>query len=53
MYLFTDGLTRVGRGPPSEPKGDVPVGFHVWDLERLYRFDTSGLDREPIDVDIE
>jgi AIPR protein len=54
LYLFSDSAARrldldTARGAIH----GVPVTQHVWDLERLYRFDTSGLEREPITVDIE
>jgi hypothetical protein len=30
----------------------VPAAVQIWDLERLYRLDTSGLEREPISIQL-
>jgi hypothetical protein len=52
MFLFTDA--RVRTAPPAD--GDyegVPLSYHVWDVERLYRLSTSGQRREAIEVDLE
>lgn len=51
FYLFSDGLARNPETRPAELEG-VAISFHVWDVERLYRLDTSGLEREPIAVDV-
>ena len=51
LYLFSDARARQPVLPRTEIRG-VPVSYHVWDLERLFRFDTSGLEREPISVDV-
>ena len=51
LYLFSDARARRPVVPDSEVRG-VKVSHEVWDLERLFRFDTSGLEREPIGVDV-
>jgi hypothetical protein len=52
MYLFSDAAGRRIEPEPLGAVGGVPVTLHVWDLERLYRLDTSGLERETITVDV-
>lgn len=52
LYLFSDAKARKPQMAPTEIRG-APITFHVWDLERLYRLDTSGLEREAIVVDLE
>lgn len=51
FYLFSDARARRPVVPDREIRG-VKVSHEVWDLERLFRFDTSGLEREPISVDV-
>jgi hypothetical protein len=51
LYLFSDARAKRPEYKPVEIAG-VPVSFHIWDLERLFRLDTSGLEREPIVVDV-
>ncbi len=51
FYLFSDARARQPVLGSTEIRG-VPVSYHLWDLERLFRFDTSGLEREPIGVDV-
>ena len=51
LYLFSDASARHPVVPDGVISG-VKVSHHVWDLERLFRFDTSGLEREPISVDV-
>lgn len=50
LYLFSDARAKAPESKPAVIAG-VSVSFHVWDLERLFRLDTSGLEREPIVVD--
>ena len=52
LYLFSDGAARTLNLPKFDPIANVPVTAHVWDLERLYRLDTSGLERESITLDV-
>jgi hypothetical protein len=52
LYLFSDAVARKVELPAFDPIADVRVTAHVWDLERLYRLDTSGLEREIITVDV-
>ena len=51
LYLFSDARARQPMLRSTKIHG-VPVSYHIWDLERLFRFDTSGLEREPISVDV-
>ena len=51
LYLFSDAGARHPVVPDGVING-VKVSHHVWDLERLFRFDTSGLEREPISVEV-
>lgn len=51
LYLFSDAAARKPEVADAEVNG-VRVTHHVWDIERLHRLDTSGLEREPIEVDL-
>jgi hypothetical protein len=51
LYLFSDAVARSPEVPDTRLEG-ISVTHHVWDLERLRRLDTSGLEHEPISVDI-
>jgi hypothetical protein len=53
LHVFSNRVGRRLRLPKQAPRLlGVPVSHQVWDLERLYRLDTSGLEREPIVVDV-
>ncbi len=50
FLLITDGIVK---NPPPKDK-DLPgirANFEIWDIERLYRLVTSGLEREAIEID--
>jgi len=52
FILLTDGVLNTD--PPREQ--DLPAvraSYHVWDIERLYRFASSGREREAIEIDFE
>ncbi|WP_020141796.1 AIPR family protein [Terracoccus sp. 273MFTsu3.1] len=53
LYLFTD-LTLGSRvaSLPSTSVGDVPVDFHIWDLQRLEALATSSQGRAQLDLDL-
>lgn len=51
FFLITDGIARADRLPDIPAFGNAEVSLHVWDLERLYRWYTSGRDREEIVVE--
>src|SRR6266487_424170 len=50
LYLFTDGLTTMDI-IPDEKLNELLVSYHVWDLRRLYRHDSSGKHKDPIHID--
>jgi AIPR protein/abortive infection phage resistance-like protein len=51
LTLLTNA--RVKTEPPGpETFGSLRITHHVWDLERLFRLESSGRDREPIMVDL-
>jgi hypothetical protein len=53
LHVFSNHVGRRLTLPKRVPHLlGVPVDHQVWDLERLYRLDTSGLEREPITVDL-
>ncbi|MGV1004859.1 MAG: AIPR family protein [Candidatus Nanopelagicales bacterium] len=52
VYVFSDASTKTIELPKLDPIAGVPVTPHLWDLDRLYRLDTSGLEREVITADI-
>jgi len=52
FMLITDGVVKT----PPPPDKDLPgirANFEIWDIERLYRFVTSGRQREVIEIDFE
>ncbi|WP_233213368.1 AIPR family protein, partial [Mycobacterium hubeiense] len=51
-FRLTGSAARAVELPVLERIADVTVTSHLWDLQRLYRLDTSGLEREVITVDI-
>ncbi|WP_439519608.1 AIPR family protein [Hydrogenophaga sp.] len=50
LFLVTDGIVNVNRLPDPPELGVANVTLHVWDLERLFRWYSSGRDREAIEV---
>jgi hypothetical protein len=52
VYIFSDACARNVDLPSLEPISGVPVSAHLWDLDRLFRMDTSGMEREVITADI-
>lgn len=52
LYIFSDATARRVDLPALEPISKVRVTAQLWDLDRLYRLDTSGLEREVITADI-
>jgi len=51
FFLITDGLYRRDQAPEPPTIGSASVSVHIWDIERFYRWHTSGRDREEIEVD--
>jgi hypothetical protein len=51
FYLFSDARARSPKVADTTIR-DLPVTHHIWDVERLRRLDTSGLEHEPIAVDV-
>ncbi|KRF38937.1 AIPR family protein [Terrabacter sp. Soil810] len=53
LYLFTD-LTLGSRvaSLPSTSVGEIPVDFHIWDLQRLEALATSSQGRAQLDLDL-
>jgi len=49
LFFLTDGLVALGNYEDIVVHG-VRFTRHVWDLERLYRIETSGAEREKIDI---
>ena len=52
IYLLTDGIVNADN-ITAESAGDVSIAFHVWDVQRLYRFASSGKKFEAIEIDFE
>ena len=50
--VITDGRTTV-ESLPDEQFGDVTLTRSLWDIVRLHRLNTSGLQREAITIDFE
>jgi hypothetical protein len=51
LYLLSDARARAPTTKGEAVRG-IPVSRQVWDIERLRRLDTSGLEHEPITVDV-
>jgi len=51
FLLFTDGIVNVDRLPEPEETAAGQATIQVWDIERLYRWYTSGHELEEIEVD--
>ena len=49
LFFMTDGLTPAGEYA-DKVAGGVRFTHHVWDMARLFRIETSGAERETIDV---
>lgn len=50
LTLLTNA--RVTAAPPGEANvAGLPCSYHVWDVERLYKLETSGRLQEPITID--
>lgn len=52
LFLITDGIVNVDRLPEVPEMGDADVTLQVWDIERLFRWYSSGRDREQIVVEL-
>jgi hypothetical protein len=54
LLLLTNRIlsSRVDGRPAGEYAG-VPVTYNVWDLERLFRYATSGRGREDLEIDLQ
>lgn len=52
LFLVTDGIVNIDRLPEVPEMGEADVTLHVWDIERLFRWYSSGRDREQIAVDL-
>lgn len=50
LFLLTDGLVRKVDVEPISVNG-LEIEHHLWDLEKLFRFITSHMQREVIQVD--
>jgi hypothetical protein len=51
LTLLTNAHVR-GDFPQVDPLGKLVTSMHVWDIDRLYRLESSGAEREPITVDL-
>ena len=49
IFVFTDRVARVAE-MPNDFNGDIEFSYHLWDLERLHRFESSGGIREKIEL---
>lgn len=52
IYLLTDGIVS-SETFATESALDISVAFHVWDIQRIYRFVSSGKKSEIIEIDFE
>lgn len=52
LFLVTNGIVNTDRLPDVPEMGEADVTLHVWDIKRLFRWYSSGRDREQIAVDL-
>jgi hypothetical protein len=52
IYLITDGIVN-SETISTESDLDIEITFHVWDIQRIYRFVNSGKKSEAIEIDFE
>jgi hypothetical protein len=52
LFLISDGIVNSDRLPDVPEMGNADVTLHVWDIERLFRWYSSGRDRERIVVGV-
>lgn len=52
LFLITDGIVNISRLPEVPEMGEADVTLQVWDMERLFRWYSSGRDRETVVVDL-
>jgi hypothetical protein len=50
LHVFTDGLSTVEQLENTQV-GGLTVSHHVWDIERIFRLQSSGQAREAIEID--
>jgi hypothetical protein len=50
FFVFTDACSRVDYRP-AELRDGVEFSHHIWDIERLQRFTSSGRPQEEIEID--
>lgn len=52
LFFLSDGIAK--KEPIKNSMiGNIQVSHHVWDIERVYRSQSSGKDRETIEVDLD
>ena len=52
LFLLSDCLLKAqNRELPEKRIGDIRIDLHVWDIERLFRAQSTG-GREPIEIDL-
>ena len=52
IYFLTDGVVNAATFVP-ETTSEISVSLHVWDIERIHRFVSSGRKFETIEIDFE
>ena len=52
LCVITDGRTTIESVPKDQELGDIVISSSLWDVVRLHRLNTSGLQRDAISVDL-
>ena len=53
FLLITDGKVSVRTEKRKKEKiGELPVTYEIWDIERIFRFRSSGASHEPVELDL-
>lgn len=51
VFLISDGITTVSSLPTGKIDG-IKASLQIWDIERLYRLQSSGKRQEPIEINL-
>jgi len=51
LFLFTDGRAGVVGAPHEISVEGISTGYHIWDIQELFRFRCSGQRTDPIHFD--
>lgn len=53
IFYLTDGVVKNFKISDDDRLNEIKVSYQIWDIERLFRVETSGKKRELIEIDVE